>query len=427
MPYETDERLKSYLDTNQLQREQMCLAVLAIDRRFTDVRPRHPRGGPDGGRDIEALFQDGQRAFGAVGFVNQASDSDQQRNQIKKKFRGDLERALEGDSKPDVFVFFTNVNLTIKDKKGLTSIAKKSGCTHCEVFDRERIRIALDNPDGFATRFQHLDMPLSEPEQSSFFARWGDDIQAVISTGFQEVQSTLDRLLFLEESASTLTHLTIRFELDRTYAAEEIGHFRAFCALHLKEPTCNTMSILFGSSDISRRMYPDGPGSDREQLPGIAHGISGGQWEERITEDTAVSEDDSREKYALVTYSSSVGMDELSAVVITYSRHDLIRTRPVLALRDYDESMFLPMLNDSLARKIRNVRVFANDYKLLDVSREDIHIDDQPFEPIIPVEFSEHELTDRWVRIRPVMSSAFHLRFSRETPRRIFAPRQVKR
>jgi hypothetical protein len=29
MPYDTDERLKGYLDTNQMHREQMCLAVMA--------------------------------------------------------------------------------------------------------------------------------------------------------------------------------------------------------------------------------------------------------------------------------------------------------------------------------------------------------------------------------------------------------------
>jgi len=54
MVYETDERLKSYLDTNQMAREQMCLAVMANDRRFSNVQPRHPRGGPDGARDIRA-------------------------------------------------------------------------------------------------------------------------------------------------------------------------------------------------------------------------------------------------------------------------------------------------------------------------------------------------------------------------------------
>ncbi len=42
MLYAADERLKSYLDTNQLAREQMCLALLRIDKRFTDVRPAAP-------------------------------------------------------------------------------------------------------------------------------------------------------------------------------------------------------------------------------------------------------------------------------------------------------------------------------------------------------------------------------------------------
>ena len=76
MTYETDQRLKNYLDTNQLARERLCLAVLAIDKRFSDVKPRHPRGGPDGGRDIEAVFRSSETAFAAVGFLNEANDSD---------------------------------------------------------------------------------------------------------------------------------------------------------------------------------------------------------------------------------------------------------------------------------------------------------------------------------------------------------------
>jgi hypothetical protein len=77
VPYVTDQRLKGYLDSYQLHREQMCLAVMAIDKRFSDVRPRHPRGGPDGARDIEAVFKESLRAFGAVGFVNRANASRQ--------------------------------------------------------------------------------------------------------------------------------------------------------------------------------------------------------------------------------------------------------------------------------------------------------------------------------------------------------------
>ncbi len=86
MPYHTDERLKSYLDTNQLHREQMCRAILAIDHRYTEVHPRHPRGGRDKGRDIQAIYRENQIAFGAVGFINQANDSNEQKKLLIKNF-----------------------------------------------------------------------------------------------------------------------------------------------------------------------------------------------------------------------------------------------------------------------------------------------------------------------------------------------------
>jgi hypothetical protein len=72
MPTETDIRLRSWLDTNQRDREQMCRSVLTLDPHYSDVRPRHPTGGPDGGRDIEAIFDSDRVAYGAVGFHNSA-------------------------------------------------------------------------------------------------------------------------------------------------------------------------------------------------------------------------------------------------------------------------------------------------------------------------------------------------------------------
>ena len=68
--HQTEQHLKSYLNANQLHRERMCLAILACDPRFSEVRPIHPMVGPDGGRDIEALFRQEQQAFAAVGFLN---------------------------------------------------------------------------------------------------------------------------------------------------------------------------------------------------------------------------------------------------------------------------------------------------------------------------------------------------------------------
>ena len=196
MPYETDERLKNYLDANQMHREQMCLGVIRNDRRFSDVRPRHPRGGPDGARDIEAIFKGVNRVFGAVGFQNQANDSDEYRKKAMKKFRDDLTEALKEDRKPEVFVFLTNVNLTAGEKDELVGEAKGKGLAHAEAFDRERIRIVLDSPDGFSIRFQYLDIPLTEAEQATFFARWGDEIESLISDGFGATQKSLDRIHF---------------------------------------------------------------------------------------------------------------------------------------------------------------------------------------------------------------------------------------
>ena len=67
-------------------------------------------------------------------------------------------------------------------------MAKSSGVEYCDICDRERIRIALDSQDGFAARFQYLSLPLSEAEQATFFAKWGDDIQSMISSQFDRMQ-----------------------------------------------------------------------------------------------------------------------------------------------------------------------------------------------------------------------------------------------
>jgi len=431
LPYQTDERLKSYLDTNQLHREQMCRAILSIDKRFSDVRPRHPRGGRDGGRDIEAIYRENQIAYGTVGFVNQANDSDEQKKTIKGKFESDLTSALSAEKKPDVFVFITNINMTIGEKEGLVEKARRAGLSYCEILDRERLRIALDSPDGFSIRFQYLAISLSEEEQASFFARWGDDIQSVISTGFQRVENTLNRLLFLQEASDVMTHLTLSFELDRKYPAEEIGHFRLFCIMHLKEPKHKILSLLFGSSDKSNRMRNDLDTDFTEQKPGIKYGIGGGQWEQHINYeegDTALPENEDEEglKYESVGSSSSVGMETVEFLPISYNKGSYIRFFPCLSLRDIDEAMFLPVVNKSLAEKVKAIHIYSSGYKIQEIYQSEFYIDDSTFELELPVEFTHDELTDPWVRIRPKGYSSFHIRFFEETPKRMFTSNQIK-
>lgn len=47
-------------------------------------------------------------------------------------------------------------------------------------------------------------------------------------------------------------------------------------------------------------------------------------------------------------------------------------------------------------------------------------------EPSFPATFTEDELADPWVRVRPNRASAFHIRFFEETPIRMFVPAQIK-
>lgn len=428
MAYETDERLKSYLDTNQMAREQMCLAILAVDRRFTDVVPRHPRGGPDGGRDIEAMYLGKHRAYGAVGFVNQASDSAQDKKDAMAKFGADLKSALKADPTPEAFVFFTNVNLTVGEKKTLVRRATSTDLVYCEVVDRERMRVVLDSPDGFSIRFQSLGLPLSEAEQATFFARWGDDIQSVISTSFARVDATLQRLLFLEEASYVLSHFVVGLELDREYTAEEIGHFRAFCYMHLKEPKHGIFAVIFGSSDRLNRTRHDRKGDLTDEPSGIKHGRSTGQWEQHLEPGETIDlfgEDKDEPEWMLTSGGSSIGADTVTFVSAVYKHDSFVRFSPRMTLRDIDQCFFLPLVNRSLAEKVKAIHVMANGYKLLEAGPGEFNVDASEFESAVPAEFTADELADPWVRLRPSLASSFSLSFADFTPTRLYRSRPV--
>lgn len=433
MAYETDERLKGYLDTNQLHREQLCLAILALDKRFTNVRPRHPRGGPDGGRDIEAQFRGSELAYGAVGFVNQAADVEEKKRTIRAKFGDDLISAWDANPRPSVFVFFTNVNFTVGEKSDLVSQARAKGFAACEILDRERLRAALDSPDGFAARFQFLSIAMSESEQASFFAKWGDEIQSVIATGFQEVHSTLSQLLFLQEAGRPISGLHVQFKLDREYDATEIRHFRAFCSIYLREPKLGIFGLLIGKTDKANRFRTDIE-VKRDERPGIALGIASGQWKVAWSgmseqEDSSASdadEDNDPEKYVPIGCGSGVGMKSIKHLVVSYTTDSFIRFEPVLSLMDFDECMLMPILNKSLAEKLEGIRIFANGYMLLDLDKKAFGIDSSKFELELGEAFSEDELSDPWVRIRPAeFSSGFSLSFVDNVPVRMFKSKKA--
>jgi hypothetical protein len=283
----------------------------------------------------------------------------------------------------------------------------------------------------FAIRFQFLGISLSEGEQASFFAKWGDDIQSVISTGFQRIEKTLDRVLFFHESSNAISSLYVVMRLDREYDADEIGHFRAFCSLMLKEIKHGIVQLVFGSSDRADRMSSR-EGSNLDDEPaGIKHGISGGQWERHIdlSEDSDEPENgldtdarDDEDKLVKVGSMSSVGMSRVNNVFMMYSKNSLFRFSPYLTMRDLDESMFILEVNKSLASKVSRIQVYANEYKLFDMSSDQFEIDLECYEVDVPAEFTAKEVEDAWVRIRPKRTTLFKISYSEQTPGRVFVP-----
>lgn len=433
MATDTDIKLRSALDTNQRDREQMCRAILALDRRYSEVRPRHPHGGPDGGRDIEAVLDGDRLAYGAVGFANGANDSSEQKTQIRAKFRDDLASALKAKANLDGFVFFTNLHFTMGEQASMKADAREAGVAHCDVLDRERLRIELDSPAGFFIRFQYLDIPLSTGEQASFLSRYGDQLQDVVSTGFSRVEKTLNRMLFLQEAAGTLGYMVLQITLKETYTGGDVGHFRAYWMLVLRAITHGIHEILAASSDKAGRFFHDRVPLAKVKA-GIGHGIAGGQWEKLITADggksppasDAEQEVTEGEGWTQVGSSSRIGYDPISHIYVDYN-HDgeLFRFRPRLQLRDLDDCWFVPMLNKSLAEKVLALNLYANGYHILAVGPGEFLIDEGYNGSSLPGKYSEAELADPWVMIRPVGASVFGVRFSSQTPRRTFGHEEV--
>src|SRR5258707_14647553 len=105
----TEERLRTW-QLDQSAQERLCLGILYLDGRFAEVKPRRPKGGPDGARDIEAVFQN-QKVWGAVGFRKNVRDDNKDKRWVKKKFKDDVDAAKKENPSLWGFIFFTNMDL----------------------------------------------------------------------------------------------------------------------------------------------------------------------------------------------------------------------------------------------------------------------------------------------------------------------------
>jgi hypothetical protein len=392
-PRLVDERLRSWLASDQAAQERMCRAILALDSRYSNVRPRRPRGGQDQGRDIDATFEDGRDVFGAVGFRNSANDSSADKRWVSTKFRKDIARALDEEPRLKVFAFFTNVDLTDPEQTRLKQSARNRGIEHCDVFARERMIAMLDSPAGYAIRFNYLEIPLDTAEQQVFFARWGKDIERVVTSGFSTIENRVDRLEFLQECGRPLQVFGFDLQLMEPTPFADLGHFRA--AMFVEPPPLHGTYEQLGlwiRDDWRRPNSPALRGGFWTLPLGDGHGL----------ESTAP---------AVARYVSMRGQ---------FSEWD--SERKVMKLGDLDRAWAVVFVTQPLFDRVASLRMTANGYVLLDAPREDL----RPYEPNGPVswpdELNETENEVPWIRI-DWRGFTTRFDFSSETPPRAWRPR----
>jgi hypothetical protein len=225
----TEERLRSWLDASQLQRERLCAQLLPMLGSYSHVELRRPKGGPDGSRDLQAVYNGQLQVWGAVGFRNSAKDDAKDKTWVRKKFKDDLQAALKENSSLQGFVFFTNVDLTPGEQDGLKRHAKENGIGHVEVFIRERMRLVLDSTEGWGCRVQFLDIEMSKEEQAAFIDKYGARLELLMEKQKQElnekqerIEERLKRIEFMHDLAKPVGEAMFSVNLQRDYSADEL-------------------------------------------------------------------------------------------------------------------------------------------------------------------------------------------------------------
>jgi len=407
--YKTTEKLKSFLDTNQYKRENLCRGVAGLDGRFVRLRNVHPRGGPDGGKDFLGETTDGLLVFGAVGFKNQADDSKEDKKEINDKFKQDLEAALNHEPLPEVFLFFTNVDLTEGEKRGLKNKAIKEGFADCDIFDRERIKSKLNEVDGFALRSQYLDISMNKSEEKSFFNKWGRGIQNLVSESVGSLQDRLSRIEFHSVSGDPIRNFQIIYELEKGEGENVNPHFRIFCSILRRFHDDGVFRIVIGATDDVSRI--DGADLGRSYKNAILNITWTGESIPDLTDPE---------------FSKSSGHFIKDRLVAKFKDDWLTAKHPRLTVGDFEGASFIFFSDAQFAQRIKGIHIVSNGYLLDSYSRHELTIDGSDTDPLIPLEFEEGQLLNQWVRIRPSRGSTFQFIFGRKTPTRLIPDRFVK-
>lgn len=143
---ETWHRLQEWTN-GQGQSERLAAQLLRFDG-YEGIDPSHPLGGPDGGADI-LCTKDGRRCLAAVYFPR----GQQTFTTIKSKFVSDLRKAEAQLPPVNRFLFVTNQELRLGERKELTDETESH---EVEILHLEWITVALDSPEMHSVRSQFL-------------------------------------------------------------------------------------------------------------------------------------------------------------------------------------------------------------------------------------------------------------------------------
>ncbi len=147
--------------------ERLTSALLHIEG-YSSVDPQCPLGGPDGAKDLLCV-KNNWKYVAAAYFPT----TDKKFKEVATKFKGDLKGVDKNSA--DGIVFITNQRLAPSERNQLEALANtcKAGAI---LYHLERVIGVLDNPAGYGTRLQFLDIGMTLEEQLSFFTQWDSSL-----------------------------------------------------------------------------------------------------------------------------------------------------------------------------------------------------------------------------------------------------------
>lgn len=152
---ETIFKLSSF-DNGTTQAERLAASVLLL-RGYSGLDPSHPRGGPDGGKDIICFKKEAKYVCGVY------FSKKKKKSELKKKFNNDIKGVKK--NKADGFVFVTNLELLLSERDDL-----KSGFNFdIDIIHLESLATYLNSPQGYPIRLDHLGIVMEKEEQVAFF------------------------------------------------------------------------------------------------------------------------------------------------------------------------------------------------------------------------------------------------------------------